>query len=232
MLSFLTFHQGSYFEYTKGTGDFNKFRRGRREGYMKILNISYAEAGRYECMVDTAVGRIFATSEIIVHGPPGPPGGVSAVALTSNSGTVIWTDGSFYGRRIINYRLEGRTDHNPTWVVLADKVEAEEIKHLGGRANIHGRRQVVLINRLSPFASYQFRVAAYNDLGLGEYSEPSPRYNTLPDKPTVAPTNVRGGGGRTGDLTIVWDRLSRQDQVHHTFELSSLNCFMRDVQMV
>lgn len=46
---------------------------------------------------------------------------------------------------------------------------------------------------------------------MGEYSEPSPRYNTLAGPPTLAPQNVRGGGGRTGDLTIMWDPLPRQD---------------------
>ena len=49
---------------------------------------------------------------------------------------------------------------------------------------IDGRRQMNLVNKLSPFASYQFRIAAYNENGLGEYSEPSPSYNTRPDKPT------------------------------------------------
>jgi hypothetical protein len=63
-----------------------------------VLNITYAEAGKYECQVDTAVGKIFATSDVIVHGPPGPAGGVSALALTSNSGTIVWTDGAIYGR--------------------------------------------------------------------------------------------------------------------------------------
>ena len=47
---------------------------------------------------------------------------------------------------------------------------------------------------------------------MGEYSEPSPRYNTAPGPPEKAPMNVRGGGGITGDLTIEWDPLPRQDQ--------------------
>ncbi len=92
--------------------------------------------------METAVGRIYATSNVIVHGPPGPPGGVSALALTSDSGTIVWTDGAIYGRTVDSYRIEGRTNHNSTWVTLADRVIAEEIKHLGARAKIHGRRQV------------------------------------------------------------------------------------------
>ena len=212
LLQSSSWFRGHYFEYTKGTGDFNKFRRGYLDGYITIVNVSYAEAGKYECMVDTAVGRIFATSEVIVHGPPGPPGGVSAIDLTSDSGTIVWTDGAIYGREIKDYRIEGRTNHNSTWIVLADRVIGREIQHLGARAQIHGRRQVELRRLLSPYAAYQFRIAAYNDLGMGEYSEPSPSYNTRPDRPTKAPSNVRGGGGRTRDLTIMWDPLPRQDQ--------------------
>ena len=34
-------------------------------------------------------------------------------------------------------------------------------------------------------------------------------FSSITDRP---PTNIRGGGGRTGDLTVVWDRLPRQ---HH-----------------
>ena len=47
---------------------------------------------------------------------------------------------------------------------------------------------------------------------MGEFSEPSPSYNTLPDRPYKPVQNVRGGGGRTGDLTIIWDPLPRQEQ--------------------
>ncbi len=61
------YQSGSYLSFdsfTKGTGSFNKFRRGNLDGYMRILNITYAEAGRYECQVDTAVGKIYATSQV------------------------------------------------------------------------------------------------------------------------------------------------------------------------
>ena len=65
----------------KGTGDLKKFRRGVRDGHLIIQNITIAEAGSYQCMVETAVGTIFATSNVIVHSQPGPPGGVTAVKV-------------------------------------------------------------------------------------------------------------------------------------------------------
>ena len=47
--------------------------------------------------------------------------------MSNVSCTVAWTDGAFYGLRIDRYRIEGRTDHNDTWRVLADRVVAEQI---------------------------------------------------------------------------------------------------------
>ena len=61
-------------------------------------------------------------SSVIVHGKPGKPGGVSASNLDSQSGKVIWTDGTIYGKEISSYRIDGRTNHNSTWVTLADRV--------------------------------------------------------------------------------------------------------------
>ena len=115
------FESGGDSSYTKGTGNYNQFRRGRLDGYMVIENITYAESGKYECAVDTAVGTIYATSEVFIHGTPGPPGGVTAHNLLSNSGTILWTDGVIYGSVITSYRIEGRTNHNQTWVILADR---------------------------------------------------------------------------------------------------------------
>ena len=196
----------------KGTGDFQKFRRGKLDGFMSINNITIAESGAYECAVETVVGTVFSTTQVYVHAAPGPVGGVTAVKLTANSGTVVWTNGAFYGSRIEVYRIEGRTDHNQTWGLLADRVTASEIKYQGGRPRIDGRRQYEVKDMLSPWSAYSFRVTGYNEYGMGEWSEPSPQYNTKPDKPYRTVSNIRSDGGRTGDLTIRWDPLPKEHQ--------------------
>lgn len=61
-----------------------------------------------------------------------------------------------------------------------------------------------LENVLLPWSQYEFCVAAINILGCGFPSAPSPIYNTPPDIPRKAPSNVGGGGGKIGDLTISW----------------------------
>ena len=102
-----------------------RFLKSLTHPFVTILYYKFSfnfQAGKYECGVHTALGSIYATSEIIIHGVPGPPGGVTAHDLQSTDGTIIWTDGTIYGRPIDNYRIEGRTNHDPTWVVLADRL--------------------------------------------------------------------------------------------------------------
>lgn len=64
---------------------------------------------------------------------------------------------------------------------------------------------------LNPYTTYEFRVSAANELGYGPPSLPSPKYSTPPDRPSKAPSNVGGGGGKLGDLTITWDPLRPED---------------------
>lgn len=51
------------------------YRRGR-EGDLEIHNITLAQAGEYECVAKTSVGRISFKTYVYVYGPPGTVGGV------------------------------------------------------------------------------------------------------------------------------------------------------------
>lgn len=68
----------------------------------------------------------------------------------------------------------------------------------------NGRKEAFLENVLQPWSKYEFRMIAGNDIGFGESSLSSPQVNTPADRPYKAPTNITGGGGKIGDLTIVW----------------------------
>ena len=46
-------YNDGYLKYTKGTGTYNKYKRGFLDGYLRIDNITYAETGVYECVVGT-----------------------------------------------------------------------------------------------------------------------------------------------------------------------------------
>ncbi|XP_071453390.1 contactin [Hetaerina americana] len=175
-------------------------------GDLHILNASLAEAGEYECIVKSAVGRISSATLVLIQGPPGPPGGVKVVDIMKTSATIQWTDGASNGRPITKYIISGRTNWNTTWYNISEGVVATEV----GRYN--GRKEAVIRDVLSPWSKYEFRVIAGNEIGYGIPSAPSPQYNTPTDHPYKAPTNVGGGGGKIGDLTITWQPLSIGDQ--------------------
>jgi len=182
------------------------YNRSHVDGHLEIHNITLSQAGEYECIVKTSVGRVSAKSEVFVYGPPGIVGGVQVVELTSSSAVLRWTDGSTNGDPIRQYLVEGRTNWNQTWTSLATNITAKEVDRM------FSRKEAQLMNVLSPFSTYEFRVAAANALGYGPLSMPSPQFNTRPDRIYLPPANVGGGGGKTGDLTITWKPFSGQQQ--------------------
>lgn len=66
------------------------------------------------------------------------------------------------------------------------------------------RKEVTLEDVVTPWASYEFRLYAMNELGVSPPSDPSPQHNIPPDRPYKYPSGVSGGGGKIGDLTITW----------------------------
>ncbi|KAK6620391.1 hypothetical protein RUM44_006792 [Polyplax serrata] len=175
-------------------------------GNLHLINITMAEAGDYECIIKSAVGKISAKMNVIVHGPPGPPGGVQVVSISTTSATIQWTDGASNGRPILRYNVAARTNWNSTWENITGLITAREVDRY------NGRKEAILENVLSPWSVYEFRVLAVNQLGPGYPSLPSPQYSTPPDSPNKAPLNIGGGGGKIGDLTITWTPLPSQDQ--------------------
>lgn len=159
-----------------------QFSPGFELGYLRITNVTFAEAGDYQCLVKTSIGSASAKTELIVHGPPAAPGAVLAEELTSTSARLMWSDGSDNGRRILAYTIEGRTNHNQTWSSLAMYVTQFSMDPMTGR------KAVQITSILSPWSTYEFRVMAINELGTGLPSEPSPAYNTDKDRPFKFPS--------------------------------------------
>ncbi|KAJ8951441.1 hypothetical protein NQ318_006870 [Aromia moschata] len=153
-------------------------------GYLRIINTTFTDSGEYECVVKSAVGRIVSKTYILIEGPPGPPGGLQVMNIQKNSVTLQWTDGAHHGSPIHSYTIGGRTNWNNTWVNITHGVRATEIDRYTGR------KEAIIDNVLVPWAVYEFRVAAWNNHGIGVFSAPSPRHSTPPERPFIAPYNV------------------------------------------
>lgn len=179
-----------------------------QDGNLFVNNLTMAEVGEYECIVQTTVGSASASTRIQLYAQPGAPGAVLADDITSTSARLHWSDGSDNGRRIIGYVIEGKTNHQSKWSWL---MNSSQFENPFTTIRESERRMVHLSNVLSPWSTYQFRVLTMNEIGVGPPSEPSPSYNTEKSVPFKAPANVNGGGGKTGTLTIIWDPLPPQD---------------------
>lgn len=175
-------------------------------GILDIRNLTFEDAGDYECTVKSAVGRISTKTSVSVIGPPGPPGGVQILEVKRTSAIIRWTDGASNGRLINRYMISGRRNWNNTWINITENIEPREIDRYTGR------KEAVIESSLSPWSIYEFRVTAGNDLGYGVPSTPSPQYNTPPDRPYRAPFKIGGGGGKIGDLTITWEPIPPANQ--------------------
>lgn len=88
--------------------------------YLNIINATFTEAGEYECILKSAVGAISSKLNLIVQGPPGPPGGVQVMSILKTSATLRWSDGAMNGKPITMYTISARTDWNQTWFPLVE----------------------------------------------------------------------------------------------------------------
>lgn len=177
---------------------------------LEVKNVSLQDSGEYECIAKSAVNQISSKALVTVAGPPGMPGGVKVLDIAKTTVHLEWTDGASNGRPILYYNILGRTNWNKTWQVVSEQVLGSEVL-LAGSAVSSKRRQGE-VTGLTPWSGYEFCVSAVNELGVGIPSAPSPLYNTFTDKPYMAPTQVGGGGGKIGDLTIKWVPLLPQQQ--------------------
>ncbi|KAL9874540.1 contactin-like [Glossina fuscipes fuscipes] len=112
-------------------------------------------------------------------------------------------DGANNRRPIRYYNILGRTNWNRTWVNVSISCACR-----------YTSRQQAEISNLTPWSSYEFSIAAVNDLGIGTPSTPFPIYSTHEDRPYIASKNVGGGSGKIGDLTITWDLLPQEQHSH------------------
>lgn len=177
-------------------------------GQLLIKNVTYVDQANYTCQAKTSIGWVEKSGSLLVRGPPDACGSVSADKLTQSSAMVSWTDGADHLSRILFNSIEGRTNHNQTWEILAANITALTSRTSNQPAmSQFYRKNFFLNNILLPYSTYEFRVSATNEFGQGPWSLPSPKYRTEQSAPRYAVENLRGGGGKAGTLFIRWDPL-------------------------
>ncbi|XP_035379424.1 contactin-1a isoform X2 [Electrophorus electricus] len=165
-----------------------------------IKNTQLKHAGRYTCTAQTPVDNVTASADLVVRGPPGPPGGVRVEEVGVKSVRLLWSQGSDNLSPISKYTIQYREIRTQE-----DWRDATTSPH-----NVEGNAEMATVVDLIPWTEYEFRIIATNTLGTGEPSNPSPKTTTLEAIPMVAPSDVGGGGGTNRELIITWTPVQPQ----------------------
>uniref|UniRef100_A0A8C1ZUV9 Contactin 1b n=1 Tax=Cyprinus carpio TaxID=7962 RepID=A0A8C1ZUV9_CYPCA len=168
----------------------------RDSGDLLIKNIQVRHAGHYSCTAQTIVDNATAEADVFVKGLPGPPGGVRVEEIGDTSVKLRWSLGSDHGSPLIQHVVQTRDFY---------ALDPEDWKTAStSPVFLDGSTESATIVDLYPWMQYEFRVRAINEFGAGENSRPSIKIKTWDARPTVAPSDVLGQVGISGELIVTW----------------------------
>ncbi|XP_074840181.1 contactin-1 [Carettochelys insculpta] len=198
-LTFIWSLNGYMIDFEKEHEHYERSVMIKNNGEMLIKNVQLRHAGRYTCTAQTIVDNSSASADLVVRGPPGPPGGLRIEDITDTSVTLTWSRGTDNHSPISKYTIQSKTFLSEEW---------KDAKT--DPPNIEGNMETAKVIDLIPWMEYEFRITATNTLGTGEPSMPSQKMRTEGAAPNVAPSDVGGGGGSNRELTITWVPLPRE----------------------
>ncbi|KAM6973745.1 contactin-5 [Aplochiton taeniatus] len=168
---------------------------------LMIRSILLKHAGSFGCRAQTSADTVFAEAELLVRGPPGPPGVVIVEEITDTTATLSWSRGVDNHSPISTYHLQARSPFSLGWQTVRTDPDP-----------VTGDMESAMAVTLNPWVEYEFRVVASNAIGTGDPSAPSRGVRTKEAVPSVAPANVSGGNGRRHELVISWEPVSEEFQ--------------------
>ncbi|XP_066489779.1 contactin-1 [Tiliqua scincoides] len=178
----------------------------KNNGELIVKDAQLRHAGRYTCVAQSIVDNATASADLVVRGPPGPPGGLKIEDIRNTSVVITWSRGTDNHSPISNYTIQARTFLSEYWKDCKTDPPLVE-------GNVESAKVIDLI----PWMEYEFRIMANNILGMGDPSIPSPKIRTEGSPPNVAPSEVSGGGGSNRELTITWVPLPREYHFGNNF---------------
>ncbi|XP_034522020.1 contactin-5 [Ailuropoda melanoleuca] len=193
--------KGQPIDFEKEGGHFESIRAQASSADLMIRNILLMHAGRYGCRVQTTADSVSDEAELLVRGPPGPPGIVIVEEITESTATLSWSPATDNHSPISSYNLQARSPFSLGWQTVKTIPEI-----------ITGDMESAMAVDLNPWVEYEFRVVATNPIGTGDPSTPSRMIRTNEAVPKTAPTNVSGRSGRRHELVIAWEPVSEEFQ--------------------
>lgn len=209
-LTFIWSLNGFVIDFDRDDGHYEKHAKLEGGSELFIKNTQLKHAGRYICTAQTIVDNSSASAELVVRGPPGPPGGVIVQEIKENYVKLAWSSGTDNHQPISKYTIQTRSS-------FSDERKEEWKDAKTEIPTIEGNMDSAKVIDLIPWVDYDFRVIATNTLGVGEPSLPSPKIRTLGAVPLVAPSAVGGGGRSNRELTVTWMPLPREYHYGESF---------------
>ncbi|XP_037298795.1 Down syndrome cell adhesion molecule-like protein Dscam2 [Manduca sexta] len=182
-------------------------------GVSSQLTIAHAErpdSGVYRCRAENAYGRDELLIYLAVQELPEAPGAVAAGARGGRGAVVRWRRGYDGNARLHAYRLQFRvvsddaaapadwTDAPVRDVPLDRIMEKQESSQPDSEVILEYR-----VDGLRPATTYAMRLAAVNDIGDSDYSEPV-IVQTLQEAPSEPPHNVQVQATGPDELLVKW----------------------------
>lgn len=121
--------------------------------------------------------------------PPEAPEGLAAASLTHSGFTLTWGAPAANGTPITGYQIQHSTNSGSTWTNTGNA---------GASATSYA------VTGLTGSTSYQFRVAANSDAGLGAYSTALPVTTPVTPMPPDAPTGLTVTSFTNNSVTLSW----------------------------
>uniref|UniRef100_A0A672K088 Contactin-1-like n=1 Tax=Sinocyclocheilus grahami TaxID=75366 RepID=A0A672K088_SINGR len=182
--------------------DFEHYELLNNSGDLLIKNIQVRHAGHYSCTAQTIVDNATAEADVLVKGLPGPPGGVRVEEIGDTTVKLRWSLGSDHGSPLIQHVVQTLDFY---------ALDPEDWKTAStSPVFLDGSTESATIVHLYPWMQYEFRVHAINEFGAGENSRPSIKIKTWDARPTVAPSDVLGQVGISGELIVTWSPVKPQ----------------------
>uniref|UniRef100_A0A8C1JC98 Contactin 1b n=1 Tax=Cyprinus carpio TaxID=7962 RepID=A0A8C1JC98_CYPCA len=182
--------------------DFEHYELLMNSGDLLIKNIQVRHAGHYSCTAQTIVDNATAEADVFVKGLPGPPGGVRVEEIGDTSVKLRWGLGSDHGSPLIQHVVQTLDFY---------ALDPEDWKTAStSPVFLDGSTESATIVDLYPWMQYEFRVHAINEFGAGENSRSSIKIKTWDARPTVAPSDVLGQVGISGELIVTWTPVKPQ----------------------
>uniref|UniRef100_A0A670JES3 Contactin 1 n=1 Tax=Podarcis muralis TaxID=64176 RepID=A0A670JES3_PODMU len=139
----------------------------KNNGELIVKNAQLRHAGRYTCVAQSIVDNATASADLVVRGPPGPPGGLKVEDIRNTSVVLTWSRGTDNHSPISNYTIQSRNFLSEYW-----KDAKTDPPVVDG--NVESAKVIDLI----PWMEYEFRIMATNILGKGDPSMPSQKIRT------------------------------------------------------